>query len=232
VRRANGRIVSAEPQTPLTPLAASLGRAHGIHAETRINLGSDTDTARYASELIAAKLRQAGMHIGPGSGQGRAPATAPIYVHSNSHPLADVCQEMLLDSSNYIANQIFLVLGARAAGPPASLAKSIAVADAFLAAHPEMRGITVTEGSGLSYDNQVTARAMAALLKEFAPYRSLLHQQDGVACKTGTLQVTRTLVGYVDTPAYGTVRFVLRLDGDSGDRRWKVMERLRQELGG
>jgi len=233
VRREGGTIVSAEPQTPLTPLAARLARGRDIRAETRINLGSAAgDAARYASELIAAKLRQAGVRVGNRAGEGRAPAGAPLYVHENSRTLADVCREMLFYSNNYVANQIFLVIGARAEGPPASLAKSVAVADRFVAAHPELRDIRVTEGSGLSYDNRVTAPAMAALLKELEPYRSLLRRQDGIAHKTGTLQATRTLAGYLDTTAHGTVRFVIRLDGARSDRRWPIVERLRRELGG
>jgi hypothetical protein len=72
-------------------------------------------------------------------------------------------------------------------------------------------GITVMEGSGLSYDNRVTAPAMAALLRLFTPYRSLLKEEDGVPHKTGTLWVTKTLVGYLDTPSHGTVRFVIAL---------------------
>src|SRR5215470_13388671 len=95
---------------------------------------------------------------------------------------------------------------------------------------PVGRDISITEGSGISYDNRVNAPSMAALLKLFAPYRHLLRDHEGILHKTGTLQVTKTLVGYIDTAAHGTVRFVIRLDGARSDRRWQIVEMLRNRL--
>jgi D-alanyl-D-alanine carboxypeptidase/D-alanyl-D-alanine-endopeptidase (penicillin-binding protein 4) len=231
VRRSGTKIVSAEAQTPLTPLAESLAQRHKIESALRINLGGHGDeAARYAGELIAAKLRTHGIAIHERVSEGKAPAQPPLYVHHNTRTLGEVCREMLYYSNNFVANQIFLAIGAHVAGPPASLEKSVAVAQRYVAAHPQLRGITVTEGSGLSYDDRVTAPAMAALLRMFVPYRYLLKEKDGVSHKTGTLQITKTLVGYLDTPAHGTVRFVIALEGAKSDRRWDIVEALRREL--
>jgi D-alanyl-D-alanine carboxypeptidase/D-alanyl-D-alanine-endopeptidase (penicillin-binding protein 4) len=231
VTHRNGKIVSAEPQTPLTPLAESLARRHKVRGPARISIGNrNGEAARYAGEVIAAKLRDAGIKVDGRIGEGSAPAAEPLYVHHNTRTLADVCRELLQHSNNYIANQVFLTIGAKVEGPPASLAKSVTVADRFLALHPELRDITVTEGSGISYDNRVTATAMAALLQHFVPYRGLLRDKDGVPHKTGTLAVTRTLVGYLDTEHHGTVRFVIALDGTKQDRRWQIVDALRRSL--
>src|SRR5262249_55871606 len=69
VRREDGKIVSAEAQTPLTPLALSLARQRTFHGDLRINLGNaDGNAGRYAAELIAAKLRSAGVRVGDKTG--------------------------------------------------------------------------------------------------------------------------------------------------------------------
>ena len=231
VARRNGKIVSAEEQTPLTPLALTLARRGDIGSSARINLGNrNGDAARYAGELIAAKLRAAGVAVGDHISQGHAPSTPPIYMHYNSRTLEDVCRELLFHSNNYMANQVFLDLGAAAEGAPASLSKSVGVARRFIGTQPQLRSIVITEGSGISYDNRASAAAMAALLKLFMPYRYLLREKDGVSHKTGTLQVTRTLVGYLETSSHGTVRFVIALNGAKSDRRWKIVEALRQNL--
>jgi len=231
VARRNGKLVSAEAQTPLTPLAESLARRYRIRGSARIPLSNNNgEAARYAGELLAAKLRAAGVKVSGGVDAGRAPAEPPLYVHENSRTVGNVCQELLYHSNNYIANQVFLAVGAKVEGAPASLDKSRRVSQRFIAAHPELEEVVVIEGSGLSYDNRVTAPAMAALLKLFAPFRYLLKEKDGVPHKTGTLFVTRTLVGYLNTESHGTVRFVIALDGSKSDRRWQIVEALRQEL--
>lgn len=231
LERHDGTVRSAEAQTPVTPLALSLAGERKVNGTLRFNLGNrDGDAARYAAEVVAAKLRATGITVGAHTGQRRAPAAAPIYVHRNSRTLADVCRSLLEYSNNFVANQVFLAVGAAATGPPASLDKSVAVARTFLATHPQLRGLEVTEGSGLSYDNRATAPAMAALLDLFTPYRDLLKRRDGVPHKTGTLQVTRSVVGYLDTAQHGTVRFVVSLDGSGADRRAQIVDALRNRL--
>jgi serine-type D-Ala-D-Ala carboxypeptidase/endopeptidase (penicillin-binding protein 4) len=233
VARRDGKIVSAEDQTPLTPLAESLARRRNVRSETRISLENrNGETARYAAELIAAKLRVADVAVGGEVTEARAPKTPPLYVHQNSRTLEEVSRQLLYYSNNYAANDVFLAIGAKVEGPPASLDKSIAVARRFISAHPALSGITMQEGAGLSYDNRVTAPAMAALLKLFEPYKDLLRVEHGVSHKTGTLQATKTLVGYLETAAYGRVRFVIALDGAKRDRRFEIVEALQAELGG
>jgi D-alanyl-D-alanine carboxypeptidase/D-alanyl-D-alanine-endopeptidase (penicillin-binding protein 4) len=231
VVRRKGALRSGEAQTPLTPLAAELAKRYKVTKAARINIGDQNgDAARYAGELVAAKLRERGIKIGNRVTEGRAPDAPPLYVHENSRTLAAVCRELLYHSNNYIANQVFLAVGARLEGPPASLEKGVAAAQGFIARHPPLRPIIVTEGSGLSYENRVTAPAMTALLALFEPYRYLLKEKDGVPHTTGTLAITRTLVGYLPTDTHGTVRFVIALDGSRRERRWDVVEALRQQL--
>jgi D-alanyl-D-alanine carboxypeptidase/D-alanyl-D-alanine-endopeptidase (penicillin-binding protein 4) len=228
---AGGRIVSAEKQTPLTPLAQTLAKRQKIRGPTRLKLSARReDVRRYAAELIAAKLRAHGVSVGSRIETARAPAGAPLYVHRNSRSLADVCREMLHYSNNYIANQLFLALGAAAEGAPASLDKSQKVAARYIAAHPALAGLHVVEGSGISYDNRTTASALAAVLELFEPYKDLLRSDEGTLHKTGTLHSVRSLVGYLDTHSHGTVRYVIALGGDGHTRRWRIVDLLRQRL--
>lgn len=231
VRRVGDRYVSAEPQTPMTPLAASLARARRVRGSERIQLGDNpSEVTRYAGELIAAKLRAAGVRIGERVSRARAPQGPPLLVHRSSRTLADVCRDMLAISNNFVANQVFLTIGAEAYGAPASLAKARRAAHRYLDAHPLLTGLHVVEGSGIAYENEATATAMTALLKLFEPYRSLLKADHGTQHKTGTLQAIATVAGYLDTDRHGTVRYVVAVPGDRPDRRWQVVAWLRRNL--
>ena len=224
-------ILPGESQTPLTPLARSLAESRRANGEIRFQIGErPEEVRRYAGELIAAKLRGAGVRIGDEVAEGRAPQAPPLYVHGNSRTLREMCANMLKTSNNYVANQIFLAIGAAAGGPPASLGRSATIARRFIEAHPSLAGLVVVEGSGIAYENHATGRAMAALLEMFEPYKELLKVTAGTRHKTGTLQTTATLTGYLDTAEHGTVRYVIALDGSGQQRRWQIVERLKQGL--
>ncbi len=231
VVRRGDRIQSGEAQTPLTAFARDLARARGVKGHERFQIGDrPEDVRRYAGELIAAKLRGAGVRIGEEVTEGRAPAAPPLYVHHSSRNLADVCSEMLESSNNYIANQVFLAVGVAANGAPAGLAKSVAAADQFVLTHPQLAGLHVVEGSGIAYENRMTGRSMAALLKMFEPHERLLKFARGTRHKTGTLRVIATLAGYLDTKKHGRVRYVIALNGRGQAKRWQIMETLKRGL--
>jgi len=136
----------------------------------------------------------------------------------------------LIYSNNYVANQVFLAVGLAVHGAPASLEKSRKVARAFVAEHPGLAGLVLVEGSGISYENQATGRALAEALRLFEPHRDLLRQRQGVRHKTGTLKVTKSVAGYLDTRSHGTVRFVISLDGRGSQRRWDIVRLLGEGL--
>jgi len=231
VRRNGDRVVSLEPQTPVTPLVVRVARERGLVGADRISIGhSQSDVRRYAAELIGAKLREAGVRVGDGFAVRRAPDAKPFYVHQSSRTVGEVVASMLQYSNNYIANQLFLAVGAAVEGPPATLAKSVAVARRYVDAHPHLRGLVVTEGSGIARSNRADARALAAVLASFAPQSELLRLEHGVRHKTGTLSDVRSIVGYLRTRRHGTVRFVIAMDGGGHVRRWQVVDLLRKRL--
>jgi D-alanyl-D-alanine carboxypeptidase/D-alanyl-D-alanine-endopeptidase (penicillin-binding protein 4) len=231
VVRRGKEILSGELQTPLTPLARSLASARGVKGRVRFQIGDrPEEVRRYAGELFAAKLRAAGIDIGNEVVEGRARPGQPLYVHANSRKLDRVSEELLRSSNNYIANQVFLAVGAAVSGPPVNLGKSVAGARRFIEEHPELSGLRVVEGSGIAYENQATGRSVAALLKLFAPYMHLLKSAEGTRHKTGTLRTVAALAGYLETKRHGTVRYVIALPGNGQARRWQVVKMLQRGL--
>ena len=230
--RTGARVRSAEPQTPITPLAIAIFRAKGPDGEGRISLGRDPAVGlKYAGELIGAFIERAGGAVHGKVSLGSAPeGLEPVYVHRQSRPLSAILAELLRDSNNFTANQVFLELGGRRLGGPVSLEKSLAVANEMLAARGLAQSIHLEEGSGVSRDDRMTARALAKVLDLFAPHADLLRGHDGGANKTGTMDGIRTLAGYADTSSHGRVRFVISAPGEDSEMRYRLLGAIESEL--
>ncbi len=231
VRRGN-KVEPAEKQTPITPLAISQFRARGPNGRGRISLSQDPVVSlQYAGELLAAFIKKAGGSVGGKISTGSVPATlAPVYVHRQSRTLAEILRELLRGSNNYIANQIFLEIGAHRLGGPVSLDKSVQVARTVLAAHDLVAAIQLEEGSGISRGNRFTARGLAKVLTLFAPHTDLLDGRKGASYKTGTLDGVRTLAGYTSTSSHGQMRFVISLKSNNGAMRFQLLRTIEAGL--
>ncbi len=231
VRRGN-KVEPAEQQTPLTPLAISQLRARGPNGRGRISLNqAPTQGLQYAGELLAAFIKRAGGSVGGKVTIGSVPkGLTPVYVHKQSRPLSEILRQLLLGSNNYVANQIFLEMGAKSLGSPVSLAKSAAVARKMLEANGLADAIRLEEGSGLSRGNRFTARGLAKVLNLFAPHLSLLKSGTGASYKTGTLDGVRTLAGYINSSRHGQLRFVIALKSNNGPMRFELLKAIEAEL--
>jgi D-alanyl-D-alanine carboxypeptidase/D-alanyl-D-alanine-endopeptidase (penicillin-binding protein 4) len=230
--RIGNKVRSAEEQTPITPIAIARFRAKGPpDGEGRISLGQDPAVGLgYSGELIAAFIRRAGGSVKGDISIGTVPAgLEPIYVHRQSRPLSEILAQLLLDSNNYTANQVFLEIGARKLGGPISLAKSLEVANTMLAAQGLGEAIHIEEGSGISRDDRFTAHGLAKVLELFAPHSDLLHGHNGGLNKSGTMDGIRTLAGYADTAAHGRVRFVIALS-DNDEMRFQLLQAIASGL--
>jgi D-alanyl-D-alanine carboxypeptidase/D-alanyl-D-alanine-endopeptidase (penicillin-binding protein 4) len=230
--RSGDKVISAEKQTPITPLAISEFRARGPNGRGRISLSQNPNVSlRYAGELIAAFIERAGGRVSGEISIGTAPAgLKPVYVHRQSRPLSAILVELLRASNNYIANQVFLEIGGRRLGGPVSLEKSLQIADEKLAANGLREAIQIKEGSGISRDNRFTARGLAKVLDLFAPHADLLRGHDGGLNKSGTMEGVRTLAGYADTSSHGRVRFVISLASDDGEMRFRLLRAIESGL--
>lgn len=223
---------SAEEQTPITPLAISQFLARGAQGRSRISLTQiPTVGLQYAGELIAAFVERAGGSVKGKISTGAVPeGLEPVYVHHQSRPLSEILAELLLGSNNYIANQVFLEIGAHRLGGPVSLGKSLQVANEILVRHGLAEAIQLKEGSGISRGNRFTARGLARVLRLFEPYASLLGSSDGAHFKTGTFSGVSTLAGYADTSKHGRVRFVIALTRNDGAMRFRLLKAIQSEL--
>ncbi len=230
--RDGDKVRSAEDQTPITPIAIARFRAEGPDGEGRISLGEDpTLGLRYAGELIGAFIAQAGGRVKGAVSTGTVPAgLKPVYVHRQSRTLSQILAEMLRNSNNFTANQVFLEIGAHRLGGPVSLEKSLQVANAMLATQGLAADIHLVEGSGISRDDRFTPRGLARVLALFAPHADLLHGHDGGMNKTGTMVGVRALAGYADTAAHGRVHFVISLAGDHSEMRFRLLQAIKSEL--
>ena len=229
VRNGN-KVHSAEKQTPITPLAISEFRARGPKGSGRISLSKNPAVSlKYAGELIAAFIEQAGGSVKGEITTGTVPAgLEPVYVHK-SRTLSQILVQLLIASNNYIANQVFLEIGGTLGGS-VSLEKSLKVANEMLAANGLADAIHLEEGSGISRNNHFTARGLAKVLELFAPHANLLHGHDGGMNKTGTMSGVSTLAGYADTKSHGRVRFVIAMKGKAGATRFQLLKAIEAGL--
>jgi len=223
---------SAEKQTPITPLAISEFRARGPNGRGRISLSQDPKVSlQYAGELIAAFIEQAGGSVKGDISVGTVPAgLKPVYVHRQSRPMSKILGDLLKASNNYIANQVFLEIGAKRLGGPVSLDKSLTVLNEKLAANGLASDIRLEEGSGISRNNQFTARGLVKLLALFEPHAALMKGPNDSLTKTGTMDGIRTLAGYADTKQHGRVRLVIALRSNDGAMRAKLLRAIESGL--
>jgi D-alanyl-D-alanine carboxypeptidase/D-alanyl-D-alanine-endopeptidase (penicillin-binding protein 4) len=201
----NGRIISAEPQTPTLLIMKELGK--GLkQGEYRVNIcrkdcQPKVQTVRYATELFRELQRR--MTI-PGEGQlgsRKVPEEAElVYIHKNTRSIDEVVSSLLKYSNNYVANQVYLVCGAEKYGYPATWQKAERAVREML---EDVLGaqtaatIHIKEGSGLSRENTIAAQAMMQTLIAFKPYIDLLQEKKGGNLKSGTLKGVYTYAGYL-----------------------------------
>jgi D-alanyl-D-alanine carboxypeptidase/D-alanyl-D-alanine-endopeptidase (penicillin-binding protein 4) len=211
----NDTVTSAEPQTPLTPLARQAGLALPRGKTERVNVSSDWKMGvQYGGELLAAFLRKHGVGGAMVVRRGSIPASArEVMRHRSPQNLEEISQAMLKYSTNFTANQVFLTLGLQRFGAPATVEKGQRAMRECLSAIAGWDDFHVEEGSGLSRRNQVSAKQMTALLKIFERYKFLLPEQQGFLAKTGSLRGVNSLAGYFTVGRDATpVRFVVLIN--------------------
>jgi D-alanyl-D-alanine carboxypeptidase/D-alanyl-D-alanine-endopeptidase (penicillin-binding protein 4) len=170
IRRNKKGIYSGEAQTPLTPIMRMFAKRlpYGKH---RVNLKKQQLAPRYFAEVFIKKLQQQGIEVEGKFLIGKVDENLPIfYHHLNSKTLSETIAAMLKYSNNFIANQLFLMLGTEQYGAPATIKKS---QQAYSAKVKQLFGWNKTfyEGAGLSRHNYLTAKELVQILQQFAPYR-------------------------------------------------------------
>lgn len=209
-RDKNGRILSAEPQTPIIPYA--IKRIKKTSADDRLSIFEDSNQASlYAGHLILHFLKKSGIACSGVVKTGHVlPEDKPLYTHTSRFDLRDVAKSLFRFSNNFIANQVILALGAKVYGAPGTLNKGARAIRDYAEKTLGLTGIRIVEGSGISRQNRLSARDMFIILKKFKERRKLLAKKNDVYYKTGTLHGIRTRAGYIEKKG-GPFYFVLFL---------------------
>lgn len=249
---AQGELVSGEEQTPLTPLARELGArfvtrelssaqiASGARASRepqRINLGDDPiNGLRQVQQLFQAFLEQAGITVTDADFYREAVSDewTLFYRHPSSRSLRENLEGMLRYSNNFIANQLFLTLGAQNGGYPVTTSAARAALQQQLAQlygdgfGQDPQSLLMLEGSGLSREQRVSAAGMMHILDVFKPYANLLPETNGVLRKSGTLTGVYNFAGYI-RGADGLYPFVI-LTNQASNNRAEILRILQRRV--
>lgn len=198
IKKVNGRVVSAETQTPLTAYAKGMG-SRLQNGTLRVNTGRNPRNAeKYFAELLAAFLRKEGVKTGDEIIIGPVPVQELYYSHFNSRTLAEMVRPMLEYSTNFIANQLILILSAETYHTPANPSDVQRYMEDTLAHHFHWQNFTLKDGAGLSRDNRLSPSQLVELLQAFTPWKHLMPEIElGVFAKSGTLNNVSTLAGYI-----------------------------------
>lgn len=224
-----GVVSSAERQTPTLGIMKELGRnfRKGKH---RINIsGSSENMLRNTGELFRAIQKQNEL---PGSGtesEKKVPENlSPVYVHYSSKKLTDIIKAMMLYSNNYIANQIFLTMGAYEYGYPATWDKGRKYLAGYLDKNfgKYSNDIKVSEGSGISRENRITIDALTEVLERYKPYINTLPVDNGACIKSGTLNGVYSYAGYLKNKNdYDSFVIILNQKKNNRDRVLKLLKK-------
>ena len=229
----DSELVSAESQTPLTQVARELGASLRPGDELRINLGNDPVTGlRQAQQLFRLFFERAGISVRDSDFYRQAVGDdwQSYYPHRSSRSLRDNLQGMLQYSNNFIANQLFLTVGAHENGYPATAEAARRVLQRELA---DLYGnsfgndpntLLMVEGSGLGRNQRSSAAAMAKILDAFTPYADLLPEVNGILRKSGTLTGVYNFAGYLQRPD-GLYPFVI-LTNQAANNRAQILRLL------
>jgi len=195
VKKKKAGIDSAEQQTPVTPLAKTLGATIDV-PKKRIALPGGRDMSAIYFAQIFSKLhlkRDVTVKVEA------VPKTAKfVYRHHSSRNMEQLLSAMLKYSNNFIANQLFLMLP-KSSENQAVLSVAAAQKHYTQALEKEFgfKGASFVDGAGLSRLNQISAGQLMQVLEVFRPWIDLLpERQKGLKAKTGTLSDNHSLAGY------------------------------------
>jgi serine-type D-Ala-D-Ala carboxypeptidase/endopeptidase (penicillin-binding protein 4) len=154
--------------TPISSLEVDQGRLTSSgapqDADDPQNLNPRTfHPAAEAAQAFAGFLAADGIRVTGGPVQAAAPAGAATLAQVYSPPLAQMVQQMLLESNNVIAENLARHV-ALASGRPASFSGAAAAEMAVLR-KLGVTGVHLVDGSGLSPRDRITPAALVALVR-------------------------------------------------------------------
>ncbi len=230
-KRTSSGYASAEDQTPLLPFAENKIKALNAKSGRIVFSHAENDITIYAGLLFRYFLNRSGIRSRGGVKTGRVEFSDDklIYRYVSRFRLSQIIAKLLEFSNNFTTNQLLIACGIKKYGPPGNLANGIAALKEFAASSLQIHDLTIVEGSGISRENQVSARQMMRVLNRFESHRDLLRQEGRDYYKTGTLYGINTRAGYIDSRFGGFYRYVVMINTPGKSTR-PVMRKLLQAL--
>ncbi len=228
IRPITYKFVQGEKETPIFSFALGLLNSakddilgYKLLNKNKISIRDKSSSFLYFGYLFSYLLSEANVEVNGGVGIRRVPRGLDIYYrHYSSRSLTDIIKVLLKYSNNFIANQLTVVMGYKKfAYLPAGLGHGIRAVNDFLINEVGLGGIRMTEGSGVSYANRVSADDMVKLLGYMRQYKGLFSKYvDNVYAKTGGLKTVSSLAGYINSDRFGELRFVIILNQSTNGR--------------
>ncbi len=207
------------------------------------------DPATIAISAVRRAMADAGIVVRGAARKGAAPPGAsPVYT-LESKPLAEIVRDMNKNSNNFMAEMLQRALGAESFGLPASREKGArAISDFLRSCGVDPAPLVLTDGSGLSRSNMLTASALVRVLVRMnedpvlgGPFLdslpisgtdgTLKRRMNGsaagrVRAKTGHIDGVTTLAGYVEETREGPVAFAFLVNGADHGRALRAINEL------
>jgi D-alanyl-D-alanine carboxypeptidase/D-alanyl-D-alanine-endopeptidase (penicillin-binding protein 4) len=189
------KVKSPESQTPYLPIMGQIGKnlSSGIQ---RVNIDAFPEQTKlsnsllYCGQLFQVFLEKHGIQVNGSIKHGHIPAkTEPLLDFIASETVSALIESCLLSSNNFMANQLYLALGVKKYGFPATWEKSQRAMKTFIEEELQLskQQLTMVEGSGLSSKNRITPEAMLLVLERFRSHAALIPIKYGTRMKSGTL---------------------------------------------
>ncbi|WP_462322580.1 D-alanyl-D-alanine carboxypeptidase/D-alanyl-D-alanine endopeptidase [Halochromatium sp.] len=186
---------------------------------------------QHAASAFHALWRRLGGRVDGRVRLGRVPEDAILFHRAESPPLAELIRDLNKSSDNLMARLLFLTIGRKRQGSPASLDKSRASLTDWLDAQGiEHSGMLIDNGSGLSRESRLSAQTLGELLVlgYQAPWMPELMASMAIAGVDGTMR-RRLRHEPVTGRAHlktGTLRNASCIAGyvlDKNGRRWALV---------
>lgn len=176
----------------------------------------------------------------------KVPANAEL-IGEIEHPISEASVDILKNSNNMVAETVFKLAGAKYSKNTGSQSTAMAMFNKYCYDNKiNCSNIRLTDGSGVSKNNLVTADFMTQFLVKIAQnngydkvkvqlptpgegtlkYRMLLIK-NSLFAKTGTLSNISGIAGYIDTKNGNSYAFAVYVtDGKSSENQKKILEEM------
>lgn len=206
----------------------------------------------YALAAFREAASKEGIVISGVNRRGTVPQGAVRLYEHESRTLSDLIRTMNKLSNNYMAESFLKTLGAETAGPPGTVAKGSAAVMSFLdGLGVETRNLVISDGSGLSHADRLTAASLTAvLLGMYRDFESSFEfitslpiggvdgtldrrmvggpAQRRIRAKTGHLNGVSSLSGYAFTHEGRALAFSILVNAGRDADVWKVRRGIDQ----